>query len=194
MVQLVGELSTWFETIRAIVFCPEDGAIVRGEPERRRKIHGSCSLQCPSSSFVCGHGVSENLGHKRALLQQVHIDTQQLDAFDEVGENRCTGRSKKDECCFQSCEKHFQTCMATLRFMMWSTCRLWHPSIQYTEESTVADIESVLVDAIAEKRPREIERRQVLVGPHRDDLALKLMDMPPETSLLKVKREALYLV
>ncbi|GIJ66214.1 DNA replication/repair protein RecF [Virgisporangium ochraceum] len=41
-----------------------------------------------------------------------------------------------------------------------------------------ADLEKVLAEAIRERRPAEIERGVTLVGPHRDDLALTLGDLP----------------
>ena len=67
---VVHEIQSWFETIRAIVFCPEDGSIVRGEPERRRRFMDRAAFTAHPGHLSSVTEYRRVLGHKRALLQQ----------------------------------------------------------------------------------------------------------------------------
>ena len=114
------------------------------------------------------------LGHKRALLQQLHIDPQQLDAFDEALAKTGAQVIHRRISVVSELRNAFSDLHRDIAVHDVVDMHVVASGIQYNEDSTVTEIESLLVDAIGEKRPREIERRQVLVGPHRDDLSLKI--------------------
>ncbi|MGP7959317.1 DNA replication/repair protein RecF [Sanguibacter sp. A247] len=52
------------------------------------------------------------------------------------------------------------------------------PAGQPSEPQTPAELEVQLIEAMAQLRPKEIERGVCLVGPHRDDLVLTLGGLP----------------
>ena len=174
----VGELSTWFETIRAIVFCPEDGAIVRGEPERRRKFMDRAAFNAHPAHLSAVMEYRKILGHKRALLQQVHVDPHQLDAFDVALARTGALVVQRRLSIVSELRTAFSELHADIALHDAVDMNVVSNSVKYTETSTLAEIESLLFHTIGEKRHREIERRQVLVGPHRDDLALTIGGYP----------------
>ena len=170
----VHELQTWFEVIRAIVFCPEDGTIVRGEPERRRRFMDRAAFTARPGHLTAVTEYRRVLGHKRALLQQPTVDPNQLSAFDTAlafhGAAVIEGR------------------IAVIRELRRVFGRM-HDAIAGTGEVDMAvtvsglanvegmtrdEIEKSLFSVIEEKRSQELDRRQALIGPHRDDLRLRI--------------------
>jgi len=171
---VVQELQSWFEVIRAIVFCPEDGAIVRGEPERRRRFMDRAAFTAHPGHLSSVMEYRRVLGHKRALLQQHIVDHEQLDAFDAAlachGAAVIEGRS---------------TVIGDLRDVFGSmhdaiagkgevTMKVNVTGMNDVEGMTRTEIEELLGNVIREKRSQELDRRQALVGPHRDDLQLSI--------------------
>ena len=76
------DLSDWFEVLRAIAFCPEDAAIVRGEPEKRRRFMDRAAFNAWPKHLTAVTEFRRVLNHKRALLGERYVDPVQLDVFD----------------------------------------------------------------------------------------------------------------
>ncbi|GMA23727.1 hypothetical protein GCM10025864_14860 [Luteimicrobium album] len=57
----------------------------------------------------------------------------------------------------------------------------YRPSVPLPDDATIpspGDAEAALLAAMAELRPKELERGVCLVGPHRDDVELRLGELP----------------
>ena len=171
----VNDLSAWFETIRAIVFCPEDGTIVRGEPERRRRFMDRAAFTAHPGHLSSVMEYRKVLAHKRVLLQQHRLDVAQLEAFDVS-------------------LAHYGAAVIARRMAVVSDLRpvfsTMHQEIAGEGDVDIevrvsgigdavhsmnpSDIEIALLDSIQQKRGQEVERKQVLIGPHRDDLHISI--------------------
>ncbi len=166
----LSDLSSWFETIRAIVFCPEDGTIVRGEPERRRRFMDRAAFTAQPGHLSSVMEYRKVLGHKRALLQQHRVDASQLDAFDVSLAHHGAAVIERRVSVINDLRPVFSTMHQEIAGEGEVSIAVRVSGIGSAESMDVSEIETALFEEIKEKRVQEIERKQVLIGPHRDDL------------------------
>ena len=171
---LCHDLSDWFEVLRAIAFCPEDAAIVRGEPERRRRFMDRAAFNAWPKHLLAVTEFKRVLNHKRALLGERYVDPVQLDVFDaafaRTAATVVVGRVKVVEDLKNAFEPMHRAIAGTGKVDI-AVRVSGLGSIQSLDET---EIEARFRDEIAANRSAEMERRTVLVGPHRDDLVLTI--------------------
>ncbi|MEC8194589.1 MAG: DNA replication and repair protein RecF [Myxococcota bacterium] len=167
-------LSDWFDVFRAVVFCPEDAAIVRGEPDKRRRFMDRAAFNAAPTHLRRVTEYRRVLNHKRALLSERHIDPLQLDAFNEslarTAAAVVAARVHVIEELKESFEGMHEAIAGSGRVDM-------HVSISglgRVESTDVGDLEVQLRAALASVRQDELHRKTALVGPHRDDLVLTI--------------------
>lgn len=174
--------------VRAVLFAPEDLALVRGDPgERRRYLDELATLRRPTVAGVradydrvlrqrtallksaAGHrmradaGVMETLdvwdGHLAAHGAQVMAA--RLDLVNEL--------APEVEKAYQHLAPHSRAAAIGYR------------STIDTAGDAAGDVEfleAALLAALADRRDAELDRGMCLVGPHRDDLELRLGEQP----------------
>lgn len=170
----VHELQSWFESIRAIVFCPEDGSIVRGDPERRRRFMDRAAFTAHPGHLSAVTEYRRVLGHKRALLQHHRLDVEQLDAFDVSLARYGAAVIQRRVSVVSELRDVFGRMHDEIAGQGVVDMRVRVTGIPDVEQMDASEIETSLLEVIQEKRAQEIERRQVLIGPHRDDLLLSI--------------------
>jgi len=177
--------------LRAVLFAPEDLALVRGDPaERRRYLDDLATVRRPAIAAVRAD-YDRVLRQRTALLKSVsgarhRGDQGALDTLD-VWDSRLA--------------EHGAELMAAridlvneLASEVEKACQLLAPgsrpaSIAYRASlggERVGDVEgndrefleAALLAALSVRRDAELERGMCLVGPHRDDLELRLGDQP----------------
>lgn len=177
--------------LRAVLFAPEDLALVRGDPaDRRRYLDDLATVQRPAVAGVRAD-YDKVLRQRTALLKSVAgarhrgdgsaLDT--LDVWDsrlaEHGAELMAARIHLVNELAPEVEKAYQLLAPGSR----------PASIAYRASlgaETAADIgagdreflEAALLAALSARRDAELERGMCLVGPHRDDLELRLGDQP----------------
>ena len=172
--------------LRAVMFAPEDLALVRGEPgERRRYLDELATTRRPRIAAVRAD-YDKVLRQRTALLKTAASarhradggvsDT--LDVWDghlaDHGAQLIAARVELVNQLHPEVEKASQLLAPASR----------HASIRYRsnveqidgQNETAEFFEAALLDALARRRDAEIERGVCLVGPHRDDLELRLGD------------------
>jgi len=170
----VHELTQWFEVLRAVVFCPEDGTIVRGEPEQRRRFMDRAAFNASPLHLTAVTEYRRLLGHKRALLQQRYVDPLQLDAFDaSLARSGASVIARRVEV-VEALKGAFSSNHDAIAGVGAVDLKVRISGIDGAEGFTEAEIQNALHDAIMAKRPDELDRRQALVGPHRDDLTIEI--------------------
>jgi len=170
----VTELSTWFEVLRAVVFCPEDSRIVRGEPEQRRRFMDRAAFSAWPEHLTAVTEYRKVLAHKRALLQSRWVDPLQLDAFD-VSLARLGALVIQRRVAVVDALKHtFNDKHGAIAGTGEVSLSVRTSGIEMTDTCEQADLEAQLLATMAERREDEINKGQVLIGPHRDDLAIKI--------------------
>lgn len=168
------DLNDWFEVLRAVAFCPEDGAIVRGEPEKRRRFMDRAAFNAHPKHLAMVTEYRRVLGHKRALLMERHVDPLQLDAFDASLARSAASVVKGRVGVIRELKTSFGAMHESIAGTGDVQMNVKVSGLGEIEGQTEAEIEGELRDAIAKARPDELNRKTALVGPHRDDLTLTI--------------------
>ena len=175
--------------VRAVLFAPEDLALVRGDPsERRRYLDELATVRRPRIAAVRAD-YDRVLRQRTALLKSATggrfradptlVDT--LEVWDghlaAHGAELMAARLELVNLLAPEVEKASQVLAPTSRpagiGYRPSTGALEHP-----DAAGVAECRQALEAALTRRRDAELERGVCLVGPHRDDLELNLGDQP----------------
>lgn len=175
--------------LRAVLFAPEDLALVRGDPaERRRYLDDLATVRRPTIAGVRAD-YDKVLRQRTALLKSLSgarfrgdqgaLDT--LDVWDsrlaEHGAALMAARIGLVNQLAPEVEKAYQ--------LLAPESRAAAIGYRASSEAVVAPVgddqqalQAALLEALAARRSAELERGVCLVGPHRDDLELRLGDQP----------------
>ncbi|OBK12304.1 DNA replication/repair protein RecF [Mycobacterium asiaticum] len=177
--------------LRAVLFAPEDLSLVRGDPaDRRRYLDDLATLRRPTIAGVRAD-YDKSLRQRTALLKSLSgarfrgdlsaLDT--LDVWDarlaEHGAQLMAARIELVTELAPEVEKAYQVLAPESR----SAAIHYRASTDAVVPGAdgVADretLEATLLTALAARRDAELERGVCLVGPHRDDLELRLGEQP----------------
>ncbi|QUR65674.1 DNA replication/repair protein RecF [Mycobacterium spongiae] len=173
--------------LRAVLFAPEDLALVRGDPaDRRRYLDELATVRRPAMAAVRAD-YDKVLRQRTALLKSMsggryrtdHAGLDTLDVWDsrlaEHGAELMAARINLVNQLAPEVQKAYQLLAPESRLASIN----YRTSMDRTGsgESVVADhqnLEAGLLAALAARRESELERGVCLVGPHRDDLELRL--------------------
>ncbi|MBU3748897.1 MAG: DNA replication/repair protein RecF [Mycobacterium sp.] len=171
--------------VRAVLFAPEDLALVRGEPgERRRYLDELATLRRPTIAAVRSD-YDRVLRQRTALLKsaagsRLRSDPGVLETLEvwdghlaEHGAQLMAARIGLVNQLSPEVEKAYQVLAPASR----PATIGYRASIGYHTED-VECLEAALLAGLANRRAAELERGVCLVGPHRDDLELRLGDQP----------------
>ena len=176
--------------LRAVLFAPEDLALVRGDPnERRRYLDELASTRRPRIAGVRAD-YDKVLRQRTALLKTAGgarhrrdpgvLET--LDVWDghlaAHGAQLIAARVELTNQLAPEVEKAYQLLAPASR----PAAIRYRSSVEVVENEAAAGnhsaelFEAALLDELARRRDAELERGVCLVGPHRDDLELRLGD------------------
>lgn len=174
--------------LRAVLFAPEDLALVRGDPgERRRYLDDLATVRRPRIAGVRAD-YEKVLKQRTALLKTAAAERfgrdrgalETLDAWDghlaAHGAQLMAARIELVAAVAPEVEKAYQLLAPASR----PAVIRYRSSLDNVdaEEPDVELLEAALLDGLARRRNTELERGMCLVGPHRDDLELILGDRP----------------
>jgi DNA replication and repair protein RecF len=173
--------------VRAVLFAPEDLALVRGDPgERRRYLDELASVRRPRVAGIRAD-YDKVLKQRTALLKSAAgarfrgdvgaLET--LDVWDghlaAHGAQLMAARIELTNLLAPEVEKAYQLLAPASRPAAIS----YRSSVEFADAGPDVDyLEAALLAGLAERRGAELERGMCLVGPHRDDLELRLGDQP----------------
>ncbi len=182
--------------VRAVLFAPEDLALVRGDPgERRRYLDELATLRRPRISGVRAD-YDKVLRQRTALLKsaagsRLRYDSGLLDTLDvwdghlaAHGAELMAARLDLVNQLAPEVEKAYQLLAPSSRPALIgyrSSIDDYGPAPGGDRQGDVSDVDALrtsLLAALARRRGAELERGMSLVGPHRDDLELRLGDQP----------------
>lgn len=171
--------------VRAVLFAPEDLALVRGDPgERRRYLDELATVRRPTIAGVRAD-YDKVLRQRTALLKsaagsRLRADPGVLDTLEvwdghlaAHGARLMAARIDLVSQLAPEVEKAYQLLAPSSR----PASIGYRASIDY-EAGDTEYLEAALLDALARRRAAELDRGMCLVGPHRDDLELRLGDQP----------------
>lgn len=177
--------------LRAVLFAPEDLALVRGDPaDRRRYLDDLATVRRPAIAGVRAD-YDKVLRQRTALLKSLsgarhRADRGALDTLDvwdsrlaEHGAGLMAARIDLVNQLAPEVEKAYQLLApgsrpATIAYRG----SLGAHNLAELEGSDREFLETALLAALSARRDAELERGMCLVGPHRDDLELRLGDQP----------------
>lgn len=175
--------------VRAVLFAPEDLALVRGDPgERRRYLDELAAVRRPAVAGIRAD-YEKVLKQRTALLKSAsgarfRADPGALETLDvwdghlaAHGAALMAARLELVNQLAPEVEKAYQLLAPSSR----PAAIGYRGSVELTGPDTVPDVEylqSALLEACARRRAAELDRGVCLVGPHRDDLELRLGDQP----------------
>jgi DNA replication and repair protein RecF len=177
--------------LRAVLFAPEDLALVRGDPaDRRRYLDDLATVRRPTVAGVRAD-YERVLRQRTALLKSLsgarhrsdHAALDTLDVWDsrlaEHGAELMAARIDLVNQLAPEVEKAYQLLAPGSR----SASIGYRASLDIGVGLSAADtdrefLEAALLAALSARRDAELERGMCLVGPHRDDLELRLGDQP----------------
>ncbi len=174
--------------LRAVLFAPEDLALVRGDPaDRRRYLDDLATVRRPRVAAVRSD-YDKVLRQRTALLKTAFgarqrgdrsvLDT--LDVWDARlaahGAELMSARIELVNQLAPEVAKAYQLVAPGSRAA--AVGYRASMALEPTDGADVASLEAALLSALAQRRDAELERGVCLVGPHRDDLDLVLGDQP----------------
>lgn len=176
--------------LRAVLFSPEDLSLVRGDPgDRRRYLDELATTRRPALAGVRAD-YDKVVRQRTALLKtaagaRYRGDSSVLDTLDvwdghlaAHGAALVASRVKLVEELQPEVEKAYQLLAPASR----PAAIRYRSSVEAIEDAAAPEsvefYEAALLDALARRRDAELERGVCLVGPHRDDLELRLGDQP----------------
>jgi DNA replication and repair protein RecF len=177
--------------LRAVLFAPEDLALVRGDPaDRRRYLDELATVRRPAVAGVRAD-YDKVLRQRTALLKSAsgaryRGDASALDTLDvwdsrlaEHGAELMAARIDLVNELAPEVEKAYQLLAPGSRPPSAGyRSSLAVENAGYFEGSDREFLEAALLAALSARRDAELERGMCLVGPHRDDLELRLGDQP----------------
>ncbi len=176
--------------LRSVLFAPEDLALVKGDPaERRRFLDDLLVLRTPRYAGVRAD-YDRVLKQRNALLRSgagrraEQVDLRTLEVWDShlstAGAELLAGRIDLVEGLRPLVDKAYQA-VAESSFASAGPAAIDYRSSLGEDVPLVADrdmLSAAMLNQISEVRKAELERGITLVGPHRDELVLKLGPLP----------------
>ena len=173
--------------VRAVLFAPEDLALVRGDPgERRRYLDELATVRRPRIAAIRAD-YDKVLRQRTALLKSAtggryRADPGLLETLDvwdghlaAHGAELMAARLELVNQLAPEVEKAYQLLAPASR----PAAIAYRASIDLPEGSSDTDaLAAALLEDLARRRSAELERGMCLVGPHRDDLELRLGEQP----------------
>ena len=169
------QLRDYFEGIRAVLFAPEDTALVRGEPALRRAFVDRAAFTASATFLEVAQTHKRLLDQRAALLRRFPVDRDQLAVFDQqlaaAGAHLVVRRRRLvAELAEPFTEIHGRISGFGEATLSYRSC--------LPEGDDVGELAAAYLEALDRTRESAIERGTNLVGPQRDDLELRLDDRP----------------
>lgn len=194
--------------LKTVLFAPEDLVLVKGDPDARRRFLNELTIFISPRMSSVFSDYDRVIKQRSALLKSAiaarkahrELDLSTLDIWDaklaSLGAQIMAFRqrlivalrpyvhSSYDEVSMSQSVAHIEyessveAVLADARKLdAFRSEELPQPDVHHTVQS-IEDIEAELLESLKIVRPRELERGVCLVGPHRDEVAMTLNNLP----------------
>ncbi|SEE76992.1 DNA replication/repair protein RecF [Ruania alba] len=187
--------------LRTVVFAPEDLALVKGDPDGRRRFLDELLVLISPKLAGVRSDYERVVRQRNALLKSAagarrggaSGDLRTLDVWDEKAAKAGAQLIAARVSVLHRLRPHMQHAYERVSSGQSQAVVLYRASLQQAmaatgdqegagpDEDALTNpdlVEAQLLEAMSRLRPKEIERGVSLVGPHRDDLELRLGDLP----------------
>lgn len=184
--------------VRASVFAPDDLALVKEGPARRREYLDELLAMLAARYEAARADFDKVLKHRNALLRAGVRDDEAratLDVFDEqlvaAGVELVRGRLRLVERLGPAVRDAYAALSGDERAVTIAYEAEWAEATLETDASD--ELASLLREALGRRRRAELDRGVTLVGPHRDELHLALGDLEARTQASQGEQRTLAL-
>ena len=164
-------LNVWFDALRAILFCPEQVNVIRGEPEGRRRLLDRAVFTARPAFLDLARDYKRVVAQRGALLRSGRAGGAELETWDERLVNLGAAVMLRRHQLVEELRAPLQEAVRLISGGETVELRLRSAGGEAEGEETVR---SRLRDALSRARPEELRLGTVLVGPHRDDLEITI--------------------
>lgn len=173
--QPVARASEFIGNLFTVAFVPEDIELIKGAAGTRRRFLDVTLCQMYPRYLTLLQEYAKAHKSRNMLLRHDAIDRQALSAFDRVMAERGASIIDYRHRFFEELSSH-QDPIAGAYCGGWPLRLNYRPSIGNDPSATVEELTEQLVEALLESLPRDQQRGQTHVGPHRDDYLFMLED------------------
>ena len=175
----VGRRRDVLGTLRAAIFAPERVAVVRGDPSERRRFADELLVQLHPRYHAVIREYERALRQRNALLRDAGGRAPSgLEAWDEAiatpGGELCAGRSDAVRALEPAAARAYRSVGGETELAVAYLPKVDMPDLGAPPEAWADAIRR----GLAARRADELARGTTLVGPHRDDLELKIGGLP----------------
>jgi len=164
-------LKSWFDLLSAVLFSPETVAVVRGEPEARRRLLDRAEFTARPAYLDLVRDYRRVVQQKGTLLRSGRASASELDIWDDRLASLGAAIRVRRRRLVDELRAPFQEAVGLISGGERVTLRL-------RDEGADADhperVEARLREALVSARPDELRQTTALVGPHRDDLDIEV--------------------
>ncbi len=169
--------------LRAVLFAPEDLAIVRGDPGGRREFLDDLLVARSPRYAAVRSDLDRLLKQRNALLKSAlggrrTVDLSILDVWDGHIAQTAGALLAGRLALVRDLRPHLELAYDTVSSRAGPATMAYAPSVDVGGATAPADLAETIRTALAAARPRELERGTTLVGPHRDELELAIGALP----------------
>jgi DNA replication and repair protein RecF len=171
--------------LRMVLFAPEDLALIRGDPDQRRRYLDDLLVARQPRYAAVRADYERVLKQRNALLRTAYLarkvgagdrDLSTLDVWDlHLAQFGAELMAARLELC-AALGPHVAKAYAAVAAGKGTAALAYRPGVQADPDR--AALTQALADALAQARRSEVERGVTLVGPHRDDITLTLGELP----------------
>lgn len=173
-------------TVRAVIFAPEDLALVKGDPATRRAFLNEITIQRRPRLNAVLSDYDKVLRQRSSLLKSAgslrgSARERALDSLFVWDERLAAlgGRIRAERVhLVTELEPHLRELYAQVSASSSQVRATYHGEGLNEQLTTAEDFAAEMMSAMATVRSKEVERGVCLIGPHRDDLDLELGDGP----------------
>lgn len=168
-------LRAWFDLVRAVLFVPEHQAIVRGEPTERRIFVDRAAFTARPDYLEVARDYRRVIGQKAALLRSGGANRATLEPWNrrlvQLGAAVAMARYRV----VGELQEPFQAMHERIAGHEAGSGRVELEMRSLGGEADgIDEVRSRLEQELDQARVEELRRGRVLVGPHRDDLDIRL--------------------
>lgn len=165
----IQDLTIWFQSLRSILFCPEQIEIVRGAPQIRRQFIDRARFIADPLYLNVVRNYLKVLKQKRELLKKDNLQSAELLPWNlqilNYGKQIIEGRNRILEDLYEPFKSMHQSIAGN------DDVELYIQGVGSGELTIALERFESQLASISEE---EVRKRQILLGPHRDDLAIML--------------------
>jgi len=168
----IKDLTQWFQCLRSILFCPEQIDIIRGAPEVRRRFLDRAKFIADPMYLSTVRNYIQVLKQKKELLKKDKLQDAELLPWNlqlqKYGSDIITGRLEILEELREPFQQMHQQLVGNEKVSL---------SVQGVGSAPASTAPQRFASNMQNMLSEEVRRKQILVGPHRDDLEIMLNGM-----------------